>query len=52
MRQSKDGYFPTSPEQCFFTTLQNRKTKITSFQLTSYDYFIKNFKNTLCIDCL
>jgi len=27
-------------------------TKIASFHSMSYDYFIKNFQNTLCIDCL
>ena len=27
-------------------------TKIASFHSMSYDYFIENFKNTLCMDCL
>ena len=44
-------YFPTSPKQCFCTSLQN-KHKIASFHSMSYDYFIEKFKNTLCIDCL
>ena len=45
-------HFSTSPKQCFCTTLQNIHTKIASFHSMSYDYFIENFKNTLCMDCL
>ena len=45
-------YFLTPRINVSARPCETEKHKIASFHSMLYDYFIKNFKNTFCIDCL
>ena len=46
-------YFPTSPKQCFCTTLQNRQTqKLHLFTQCHMIIILETLKTRLCMDCL